>query len=160
MYRRGFTIIELLIVISLMGILLVLGVANFRNTQANSRDSERAADISNIALNLESYYNSGNNGSIAIGSYPSIATLIGNESTILPDLDAKSLMAPSSTISSLSGATTGSPIQNPSISQYIYQPISQDGTLCSSASAICQKFVLYYKTEVDNVVQTVASKNQ
>lgn len=160
MYRRGFTIVELLIVITIMGILLVLGVANLRSSQANARDSERAADVANIATNLESYYTSGNNGGSVIGTYPPTTTLIGNETSVLTNLDPQSIVAPNSTVSSLIGATTSSNLQTPSANQYIYQPISQDGSLCSSSTAICQKFTLYYSTEVDGAIHTVQSRNQ
>lgn len=59
MNRRGFTIIELVIVITIMGILMTLGVVNLRSSQANSRDTERRLDIDTIAQHLESYYSSG-----------------------------------------------------------------------------------------------------
>jgi prepilin-type N-terminal cleavage/methylation domain-containing protein len=164
MYRRGFTIVELVIVISLMGILLALGVANLTSSQANGRDAKRAGDVANIALNLEAYYTSGNGSSAAIGSYPTTA-LIGNETTYLPNLDPQSILAPGQTTDSLVAATintqtTAGVTPQPTISKYVYQPIAQDGSLCSSGSQTCQKFNLYYMTEVDNVVHMVVSRNQ
>ena len=63
MRRRGFTIIELVITITIMAILLTLGVVSLSGTQKNARDSERKSDISTIALNLESYYLSGTDSS-------------------------------------------------------------------------------------------------
>ena len=71
MNRRGFTIVELLIVITIMGILLVLGVANLRSSQISARDSERKTDIDSIALHLDTYYTSGSDYSTTFGKYPS-----------------------------------------------------------------------------------------
>jgi len=59
MKRRGFTIIELIIVVTIMGILLTIGVVNLRGSQANGRDAERKVDADTIALHLETYYTSG-----------------------------------------------------------------------------------------------------
>ena len=53
MLRRGFTIVELIITITIMGILLVLAVVNVSGTQAQARDDERKADVESISLNLE-----------------------------------------------------------------------------------------------------------
>ena len=57
--NRGFTIIELVIVITIMAILLTLGVVNLRGSQANGRDAERKTDIETIAQHLETYFTSG-----------------------------------------------------------------------------------------------------
>jgi prepilin-type N-terminal cleavage/methylation domain-containing protein len=167
MYRRGFTIVELIIVITLMGILLVLGVVNLRGSQISARDSERKADIEAIALNLESFYTTGTNSSTTLGRYPSTA-IIGQETTLLPDIDPKSLATPGLTASSLIAATcTGACTQTtagvtpqPATDTYIYQPIKSDGTLCTTELQECRKFNIYYKLETDNTVYMVTSKNQ
>ena len=54
--RRGFTIVELMIVIVIMAILLVVGVVMFRGYQANTRDKERESDVMALAAYLESIY--------------------------------------------------------------------------------------------------------
>jgi prepilin-type N-terminal cleavage/methylation domain-containing protein len=59
MRRRGFTIVELIIVITIMAILMTLGVVNLRGSQAGGRDTERKTDVESIAQHLESYYTSG-----------------------------------------------------------------------------------------------------
>lgn len=64
MHRRGFTIIELVIVITIMAILMTMGVVNFRSSQANARDTQRKTDIESIAQHLETYYTSGTDNSV------------------------------------------------------------------------------------------------
>lgn len=59
MNQRGFTVVEIIITISIMGILLLLTVVGVNGSQANARDSERKADIEVIGTQLESFYNSG-----------------------------------------------------------------------------------------------------
>ncbi len=53
---RGFTIIELLIVILVIGILAGLVLNTFSRAQAQSRDGKRSDDITAIAKGLEMYY--------------------------------------------------------------------------------------------------------
>ena len=55
--KRGFTMIELLIVIAILGVLTVLGITSFGTSQLKSRDARRKADLLNITKALEAYYN-------------------------------------------------------------------------------------------------------
>ena len=169
MKSSGFSIVELIIVITIMGILLVLGVVNLTDSEINARDSERKIDIETIATHLEDYYRVGTSGSLNYGQYPSVEAsvgLIGNESTILLDISEKSLMAPNEIISSLVAASNNvqtaiGVLPNPTNNQYVYQPIASDGSLCNSSTAKeCRKFNLYYRTESDELVHLITSKNQ
>ena len=100
-----------------------------------------------------------------VGSYPS--TLITADSSTmtkaLRDIDIKSLTAPGisdPTLSFIPATDNTETTPQPTIDQYIYQPLKQDGTLCVLASDHCQKFNLYYRLETDNTVYMVTSKNQ
>ena len=177
MYRRGFTIVELIIVITIMGILLVLGVVNLRGSQMNARDTERKGDVESIALNMESFYTSGTDGSTIFGRYPS-TTIIGNETTYLRDVDPKTLASPGLSSPSLVPATcittcvqtTAGVTPQPTEATYVYQPVKSDGSLCATELEECRKFNIYYKLEVasSNTAQCpspgfvciVTSKNQ
>lgn len=53
----GFTLVELLIVIAILGILAAIGLASFASSQAKSRDAKRKAHLSQIAQALELYNN-------------------------------------------------------------------------------------------------------
>lgn len=51
--NNGFTLIELIIVVSLIAILSVIGINTFNGILANARDAKRRADINVIAKVLE-----------------------------------------------------------------------------------------------------------
>lgn len=168
MNRRGYTIIELIIVIAIMGILMVLAVVNLRGSQTNARDTQRRGDVAAIVLNLENFYSNGTTGSSVFGRYPSTG-LIGQETTQLPDIDPKALVAPGVSLtpnangvttvptpdSSLIAATcSGTCVQTiagvtpqPTTSTFVYQPLQSDGTLCTSGSQECRKFNIYFALE-------------
>jgi len=169
--RRGFTVVELVITITIMAILLTLGVVNMRSSQANSRDAERKADVETIAMHLETYYSSGTDGQSPTYEYPSTElTSKGSPymTQVLRDINLESLKAPGiddpaiTFISATNGVQSISGVlPQPNTDQYLYQPISSAGALCqASTTEECRKFNLYYRTEVDNVVHMITSKNQ
>lgn len=50
---KGFTLVELLVVISIIAILSLIGMTTYTNVQKNARDTKRKADINAIANALE-----------------------------------------------------------------------------------------------------------
>ncbi len=56
----GFTLIELLVVIAIIGILASTVIASLNSARKKSRDARRIADLKQIQLALELYYNSNN----------------------------------------------------------------------------------------------------
>lgn len=169
MKKSGFTIVETIIVITVIGILMILGVVNLNQAQINARDTERKTDIKTIAYFLEDFYLYGSDAIQSSGQYPSVDTtngLIGRETTYFRDFIVTSISAPNIKTSSLIAATNNIQtidgiLPKPTVSQYIYQPIATDGSLCNSLTTKeCRKFNLYYRLEIDNTVQMVTSKNQ
>lgn len=52
----GFTMIEVMVVVTILGLLLATGVVAFSNAQRNARDAKRRADVDAIAKAYEQYY--------------------------------------------------------------------------------------------------------
>ncbi|HVS58656.1 MAG TPA: type II secretion system protein [Candidatus Saccharimonadales bacterium] len=68
--QRGFTIVELLIVIVVIGILATLVITTYSGIQAKARDTKRQTDINTIQSHLEAYA-----ADIGGGNYPTLANL-------------------------------------------------------------------------------------
>lgn len=56
-HRRGFTLIELMVVIVILGILTTIGTFAFMSSQKKARDSRRKSDLTELAKALEMYNN-------------------------------------------------------------------------------------------------------
>lgn len=78
--QSGFTIIELLIVIAIIGILATLVLTNFQGAQAKGRDTVRQNDVNAMYQKLEEYYNEN-------GGYPNEAITLANATTLFPGID-------------------------------------------------------------------------
>ena len=56
--KKGFTLVELLVVIAIIGILSTLSVVSLNSARAKSRDARRLSDIKQIRTALDMYYDS------------------------------------------------------------------------------------------------------
>ncbi|MFH0749488.1 MAG: prepilin-type N-terminal cleavage/methylation domain-containing protein [Candidatus Gottesmanbacteria bacterium] len=66
--KNGFTLIELMVVIVIMGILVTIGIFAFQSSQKKSRDARRKSDVSQVSKALEMYNND-------VGTYPAGGTV-------------------------------------------------------------------------------------
>ncbi len=150
--QRGFTVIELLIVIVVIGILAALVLNSFAGVQQRARDTERKTDISAVATHLEAYYNDA-----GAGKYPTLANLqdsSGWVTTNLKGLDLAALSAPGQTTNNITDTTT------PTKDQYGYKPFNASNAACDNSTSNCVKFTLYYLKEDGNTVDSKASLNK
>lgn len=113
--QRGFTIIELLIVIAIIAILAGLVLNNFQGAQAKARDTQRVTDVNNMHSKLEEYYNENS-------AYPS--TIVAAD---LPGIDAESLNDPDGAAvvanAAVADATAANAVAAPDTTQeYLYIP--------------------------------------
>ena len=140
--ERGFTIIELLIVIAIIGILATLVLTNFRGAQAKGRDTVRQNDINSMYQKLEEYYNDE-------GSYPT-ATF---DTTLFPGIDEGAFDDPDGNAVSQSTPSTATTTPSdpytagtkPTGAQYTYAGYDCSGT--TAGTDTCAKYVLYAWSE-------------
>lgn len=74
--KNAFTLLEILVVISIIGILVALGTAAFSTTQKKGRDARRKADIKALQNGFEQFHAKTN-------AYP-ISSVEANDTTIFP----------------------------------------------------------------------------
>ncbi len=135
--RSGFTIVELLIVIVVIGILAGLVIVTFNGIQQKGRNTERTTDIKAIEAQIEAY-NSQN------GRYPTLANLNDNDGDTswvgqnLKGLKREALRDPKQTGYTMAGA----PAQN----VYSYVVTSDTDGICDNGAtaggADCAKYTI------------------
>jgi general secretion pathway protein G len=55
--NRAFTLVELLIVMSIIGVLAAIGLGSFTTAQMRGRDAQRKSDLKQVSHALELYFN-------------------------------------------------------------------------------------------------------
>ena len=142
--QAGFTIVELLIVIVVIGILAALVIVTFSGIQQKARNTERQTDIKAIHGHLESFY--AQNGS----GYPILADVntASWRDTNFKGLDEAALCDPSATES-----TGCALVAAPAAGAYAYQTWATDGTTACTGTAgnndTCAKYTLTTTGEGD-----------
>lgn len=128
--KSGFTIVELLIVIVVIGILAGLVVTTFTGIQQKARNTERQTDIKAIHGQVEAYYAQN-------GKYPTLGNL--NDGTWrtanMKGLDADALKDPKGTASTL--------VATAAANSYSYAVFAADGTTaCDNSTNDCAVYTL------------------
>ncbi len=76
MKKNGFTLLEILVVISIIAILVALGTAAYSTAQKKGRDARRQSDIKAVQNGFEQYYTKNS-------AYPATSTQ-ANDATFFP----------------------------------------------------------------------------
>jgi type II secretion system protein G len=56
-HKKGFTLIEILVAVAIIGILATILIANFQGTRARARDAKRKRHLNQLKTALRMYYN-------------------------------------------------------------------------------------------------------
>ncbi len=134
--QSGFTIVELLIVIVVIGILAALVITTFNGIQQKGRDTERQTDIKAIHGQLEAYYAQN-------GNYPALGDIdtAAKATTLFKGLDKEALSDPQA------NPKTYVLVSTPAAKAYSYQVYETDGTTNCTVAANCAKYILTTTTE-------------
>jgi len=151
--NKGFTIVEVTIVIVVMGIIASIAVVSTLGYQAGGRDRARINDIDAIARSIEQSYRT--QAAVTGPSYPSSAATPADIAAIVGDIDL--VTAPQQAGNSIVVVTTAG-AQTPTVNQYMYQPLNVDGSICQTAP--CVRYKLYYHLEDTDIVKTKDSLRQ
>lgn len=160
-YSKGFTIVEIIIVLAILTIVLGISWQVTNSYMAYARDNERESDTKSISRVFERFYRS-QSASTGTPTYPTV-TQINNSaqrSLIIPNGDER-LIAPNNagSVSLIAATTTATPA--PTAQQYIYQPFTSSGAICTNgASAPCVRFFLYSRSEASDQVIVLESMHQ
>lgn len=134
---QGFTIVELLIVIVVIGILAALVIVQFTNVQQRARDSERKSDIRALQSKVAEYY-------ALNGYYPTALTGI----TSLP---ADACKAPGGAGTCATG-------------DYLYKTFKQGTAVASTGTTDCDNttdncvaYIIYTPASGAGAMETIAN---
>jgi prepilin-type N-terminal cleavage/methylation domain-containing protein len=127
--QQGFTIVELLIVIVVIGILAALVITTFTGIQKKARDTERQTDVKAVHGQVEAYYAQN-------GRYPTLTDINDAtwRSTNMKGLDAEALKDPKGASSTLAAAAAAN--------VYSYDVQRSGGGTCDNSTNDCAEYTI------------------
>lgn len=140
----GFTIIELLVVVIIIGILGTLVVTTYSGVQVKNRNSDRQAALSILQGKLETYY-------AQHSKYPTAQELNIKswQQTNLKDVSAKDMRDPSWNKDTTDCVVSGNAIfsESPAKNCYSYQVTTSEGSACDNKETTCAQYTLTAQLE-------------
>jgi prepilin-type N-terminal cleavage/methylation domain-containing protein len=131
--NQGFTIVELLIVIVVIGILALLVITTYSGIQQKARNSKRSSDIKSLQTQLEAFFSQN-------GYYPSRADMNNDTatwfSTNMKSLDKNAMVDPSNPTQS------NDFVASPAAKVYSYDVLNSSDTSCEADDTTCAKYTL------------------
>ena len=161
----GFTIVEVVIAVTVIGVLLIIAIATFNGLTAKGRDATRRARAEAMALDLERYYKynttsrgheypSGNVLLADIGKYFSDTTVVQDPSR------PGSRLVKGCTVAGPIPASWGWTDEQKMLYRYCAQDRERsdcDKVYGASGKDVCVGFRIYYYSESDNALYQVNS---
>jgi prepilin-type N-terminal cleavage/methylation domain-containing protein len=141
--QSGFTIVELLIVIVVIGILAAIVITTFTGVQKKARDADRKSDINALYSQIEVYFAQN-------GKYPTLANV---NSSSFRSSDLKGLQDDALTDPKGSGATL---VASPAANAYAYT-VTPSG--CDNSATDCEGFTLTATLENGGTFVKTGSNN-
>lgn len=131
--NQGFTIVELLIVIVVIGILALLVITTYSGIQQKARNSKRTSDIKSLQTQIEAFYSQN-------GYYPSRTQLNADTAvfftTNFKSLDKNAMIDPKNATQSNDLAAA------PAANVYAYNVLNASDASCEADATTCAKYTL------------------
>ncbi len=157
--KKGFTLVELMVVIAIMGLLSSIVLASLNTAKNQSNNAKRAADLLSMRTALELYYNSNNTYPVVSGWQSQCSAWGGvAANSVIPNLVTGGYMPsfPADPQMSASGNTccylyystgtsykildhncpTGGPNANPNPQPSLVDPTRDGGPSCTSTGVV------------------------
>jgi prepilin-type N-terminal cleavage/methylation domain-containing protein len=129
--NQGFTIVELLIVIVVIGILALLVITTYSGIQAKARNSKRASDVKSLQTQIEAYFSQN-------GYYPSRTDMNSDTwlGTNMKSLDKNAMIDPKNPTQSNDFVAAAA------ANVYAYAVTDSSGNSCEADDTQCAKYTL------------------
>ncbi|MBI4215560.1 MAG: type II secretion system protein [Parcubacteria group bacterium] len=139
--RKGFTLVELLIVVSIIGLLSTLSFVALGSARVKARDAKRLSDVRNIQSALELYFSDNN-------AYPEsdgVEVTIGAGTYKAMTNNGFKAAGDPATETVYMGNVPPNP--TPGGADYKYKALNADRTQCPDNSATCAAYSISFSLE-------------
>lgn len=132
--QAGFTVIELIIVIVVIGILAAIVLSTYSGIQVKERNSKRETDIQALQTQLEAFYSQN-------GYYPSLKDInnVSWRDKNMPNLNPSDMIDPSASDQNTADAHLAA---SPGPDVFSYQVTDSNGNSCENDVTNCAKYTL------------------